>query len=232
MFPWLFPYGKGGIGHEAHTAKLGDLTHKQNLLLYHDKRFQTDMYFPMIAFNQEQLKGAALGSKLMVKRSRFADVSRRLLNTDADVAASIADRMVKGEHVTPENDAEKQCFDLLHDLDSIGAHVMGSATSKKHMRNEIWSTTAFAGSPTWFVTMAWADGLHPLALYYAQMDTVYRPEMRKSDERQCLMSSNPVAAARFFHYMVQVFIRDVLCWQSEEPGLYGQTAAYYASVEQ
>ncbi|KAJ7075575.1 hypothetical protein C8R43DRAFT_910726, partial [Mycena crocata] len=32
--------------------------------------------------------------------------------------------------------------------------------------------------------------------------------------------------------MVQVFIRDVLCWQSEEPGLYGQTAAYYASVEQ
>ncbi|KAJ7075574.1 hypothetical protein C8R43DRAFT_910737, partial [Mycena crocata] len=130
MFPWLFPYGKGGIGHEAHTAKLGDLTHKRNLLLYHDKRFQTDMYFPMIAFNQEQLKGAALGSKLMVKRSRFADVSRRLLNTDADVAASIADRMVKGEHVTPENDAEKQCFDLLHDLDSIGAHVMGSATSK------------------------------------------------------------------------------------------------------
>ncbi|KAJ7171849.1 hypothetical protein C8R43DRAFT_840907, partial [Mycena crocata] len=200
--------------------------------MYHDKRFQTDMYFPMVAFNQEQLKGSSLGSKLMVKRSKFEGVARRLLNTDPEVAASIADRMAEGKHVKPTNDAEKQCFDLLHDLDGVGAHVMGSATSKKHMRNEIWSTTAFVGSPTWFITMAWADGLHPLALYYAQTDTIYRPELRKSDERKLLMSNNPVSAARFFHYMVEVFLRDVLCWESELPGLYGHTEAYYATVEQ
>lgn len=59
MFPWLFPYGKGGIGHAAHKFKLGDMTHKRNLLLYHDKRFQTDTYFPMVAFNHEQLKGSS-----------------------------------------------------------------------------------------------------------------------------------------------------------------------------
>jgi hypothetical protein len=28
MFPWLFPYGKGGIGHAAHRFKLGDMTRK------------------------------------------------------------------------------------------------------------------------------------------------------------------------------------------------------------
>ncbi|KAJ7168103.1 hypothetical protein C8R43DRAFT_1085590 [Mycena crocata] len=43
MFPWLFPYGKGGIGHDAHRNKLADMIHKRNLLLYHDKRFQTDI---------------------------------------------------------------------------------------------------------------------------------------------------------------------------------------------
>ncbi|KAJ7868392.1 hypothetical protein B0H14DRAFT_2249982, partial [Mycena olivaceomarginata] len=37
MFPWLFPYGKGGIGHAAHRKKLGDMRHKRNLLLYFDK---------------------------------------------------------------------------------------------------------------------------------------------------------------------------------------------------
>jgi hypothetical protein len=61
MFPWLFPYGKGGIGHPVHKNKLGDMTRKRNLLLYHDKRFQTDDYFPMVAFNHEQLKGSAQG---------------------------------------------------------------------------------------------------------------------------------------------------------------------------
>ncbi|KAJ7171045.1 hypothetical protein C8R46DRAFT_846864, partial [Mycena filopes] len=45
MFPWLFPYGKGGIGHPSHSHKQADAVRKRSLLLYHDKRFQTDMYF-------------------------------------------------------------------------------------------------------------------------------------------------------------------------------------------
>ncbi|KAJ6514965.1 hypothetical protein C8R47DRAFT_1313362 [Mycena vitilis] len=95
MFPWLFPYGKGGIGHPTHKNKLADMTHKRNLLLYFDKRFQTDMYFPMVAFNQEQLKGSTQGSNILVKRSKFADISRRLLAMNPEVAANIADRMAK-----------------------------------------------------------------------------------------------------------------------------------------
>jgi hypothetical protein len=46
------------------------------------------------------------------------------------------------------------------------------------------------------------------------------------------MSKNPVAAARFFHYMVEVFLKEILCWESELPGLYGHTNGYYATVEQ
>ncbi|KAJ7132918.1 PIF1-like helicase-domain-containing protein [Mycena filopes] len=171
MFPWLFPYGKGGIGHERHKKILSDKAHKKNLLMYHDKRFQFDMYFPM-------LKGSALGSSLLVKR--------RLLRTNPEVAANLADRMAAGEH--------KQCFALLGDLDGIGAHVKG---------NEIWSTTAFISSPTWFITAAWED----LTFY---------PTLRKSDERYKLI---------FFHYMVTVFLED-------GPGLFGHTDAYYGTVEQ
>ncbi|KAJ6487818.1 hypothetical protein C8R45DRAFT_827490 [Mycena sanguinolenta] len=37
MFPWLFPYGKGGIGHPAHKNKISDMVRKRNLLFYHDK---------------------------------------------------------------------------------------------------------------------------------------------------------------------------------------------------
>ncbi|KAJ7088932.1 hypothetical protein C8R44DRAFT_561738, partial [Mycena epipterygia] len=37
MFPWLFPYGKGGIGHPAHKRRMSEMRHKKHLLMYHDK---------------------------------------------------------------------------------------------------------------------------------------------------------------------------------------------------
>ena len=41
LFPWLFPYGHGGIG----SALLSDKEHKRHLLMYHDKCFQPDPAF-------------------------------------------------------------------------------------------------------------------------------------------------------------------------------------------
>ncbi|KAJ7114871.1 hypothetical protein C8R44DRAFT_832893 [Mycena epipterygia] len=152
MFPWLFPYGKGGIGHPSHTNKTGDLTRKRCLLMYHDKRFQMDTYFPMIAFNHEQLKAASTGSFLLAKRAKFDGIARRLSAVNPEVAGQIADRLSAGEHL---------CFDLIKDLDGVSGRVMGS----------IWSSTAFFNAPNWFVTVSWSDVHHPLALYYAQEDT-------------------------------------------------------------
>ncbi len=232
MFPWLFPYGKGGIGHPSHSNKQGDLTRKKSLLLYHDKRFQIDTYFPMIAFNHEQLKAASTGSFLLAKRSKFQAVRRRLACVNPEVAGNIADRLSRGEHVKPNNQAEKLCFDLIKDLDAVAGRVKGSVTSKKYMRNEIWSTVAFFNAPTWFVTLAWDDSKHPLAMYYAQEDTIYKPEIRMSEERYKVMSKNPVGAARFFHYMVTAFLEEVLCWENDKRGIFGHTEAYYATVEQ
>jgi len=37
MMPWLFPYGRGGIGNNNHKGKLSSIAHKRHLLLYHDK---------------------------------------------------------------------------------------------------------------------------------------------------------------------------------------------------
>jgi hypothetical protein len=226
MFPWLFPYGKGGIGHPSHSEKTAELTRKKSLLMYHDKRFQVDTCFPMIAFNHEQLKSASTGAMLLAKRSKFDAIARRLSAVNPQVAGDIADRMAAGDHVKPKNPAEKICFDLIKDLDAVAGHVKGSVTSKKYMRNEIWSTVSFFNAPTWFITLSWSDLHHPLALYYAQRDTVYRPEIRTSKER-----NNPVSAARFFHYMVQAFLTDVLGWESQDRGLFGHTDAYYAAVE-
>ena len=46
------------------------------------------------------------------------------------------------------------------------------------------------------------------------------------------MCQNSVAGARFFHFLIETFIRDVLEINAKHRGLYGDTEAYYGTVEQ
>src|SRR5882762_3261123 len=36
----------------------------------------------------------------------------------------------------------------------VGGHVQGSLTSKRYMRDEIWSLISYVGAPSWFITFA------------------------------------------------------------------------------
>ncbi|KAH7905175.1 hypothetical protein BJ138DRAFT_969503, partial [Hygrophoropsis aurantiaca] len=96
---------------------------------------------------------------------------------------------------------EKACFQLIHDLDHVSGRVQGSITSKKHMRNEIWSLTAAKGAPSWFITFAPADLKHLICLYWADTKQYFTPELRTTDEKERLIANNSVAGAQFFHYM-------------------------------
>lgn len=232
MFPWLFPYGLGGIENKRGKKKVAERKWKQHLLMYHDKRFQTDQYFPLIAFNHEQIKQSAGAGVLLADRKSFNIVSERLLNINLNVLEDLSKRMVAGEHVKPQTQEEKDCYQLINDLDHIAHNVQGSMTSKKHMRNEIWSTVAYKGAPSWFITFAPADLKHPLCLYYADKNLVFKPEVRTPDECYGLIANNPIAGARFFHFTVLLFIKHVLGVDAGHDGLYGKTSAYYGTVEQ
>ncbi|EIM78995.1 uncharacterized protein STEHIDRAFT_42438, partial [Stereum hirsutum FP-91666 SS1] len=82
IFPWLFPYGKGGIGHALAKNKIEDHTRKGQLLLYHDKRFQIDPMFPLVALNHEQIKQCAQAGSLLTNKANFNSVADRLVNLD------------------------------------------------------------------------------------------------------------------------------------------------------
>src|ERR1700733_12465535 len=85
MFPWLFPYGLGGIGSVTHKGKISSLMHKGHLLMYHDKRFQKDQHFPLITFNHEQIKEGTTGGYLLTEKRSFPIIADRLLNLDSEV---------------------------------------------------------------------------------------------------------------------------------------------------
>ena len=231
-FPWLFPYGLGSIDNVNKEIKLSSLLHKRFLLMYHDKRFQLDSLFSIFAFNHEQIKDSTTAGFIQTKHSNFQEVCDRINNLDHKVLNDINDRYSKGEIVKPITDAEQSCFRLINDLDNIAEKVQGSLTSKKRMRNEIWSLVNFKGAPSWFVTFAPADNHHPLCLYFADTEERFVPKIRSSSERYRLIAQNPVAGARFFHFMVEMFITHVLGVDSVDTGAFGRPSAYYGTVEQ
>jgi hypothetical protein len=233
MFPWLFPYGLGGIGGvNSDALKMSDMMHKKKLLMYHDRRFQRDSHFPLVAFNHEQIKEGTTGGYLLIERHNFHDIADRLMNINTDVLENLSNRLSKGERVKPETPDEKSCYSLISDLDHVAGHVQGSITSKKYMRNEIWSLISYLGAPSWFITFAPADNRHPIALYFADINETFTPQILTDKQCYHLNAKNPVAGARFFHFMVQMFIKHVLGVNQDHPGLYGNTSAYYGTVEQ
>ena len=228
MFPWLFPYGLGGIG----TTDLSEKEHKRHLLMYHDKRFQVDINFPFVAFSHAQTKSSTTQSFLLADQRRFGDIANRLLNMDQNVLTDLTERLAKGEYIKPETDAEKSCFRVIHDLDHVSGKMHGSTTSNKYMRNEIWSLINFIGAPYWYITLSPADTKHPICIYYADTKEEFKPEILPYDQRTRLVCQNPVAGARFFHFVVETFISDVLGVDAKHCGLYGDTSGYYGTVEQ
>lgn len=237
MFPHLFPYGYGGLGFRKYERRFTEKNHRTHLMMYYDKRFQTDPYFPMIAFNHSQMKSSSRASFLVSRRSTFPEISKRLRQVETiykDTLSSMIARMKEDTYTVAETEGEKICEAVLRDLDHVGGQVEGSTTGKKFMRRELWSLMNFIGAPSWFVTFAPADNKHPLCLFFAETGEIcWQPDLqRTADLRSKLFANNPVAAARFFNFMVRMFIKHMLGIGPEHDGLFGQTSAFYGTVEQ
>ncbi|KAF4618642.1 hypothetical protein D9613_009831 [Agrocybe pediades] len=230
MFPHLFPYGLGGVGS---IPGVGDVMHKRNLLMYHDKRFQVDPHFPLIAFNQEQVKKSTRSGLILAESKRFDEIADRVLNIDTNALNNLIKRMEEeGSNISPTTEEEMLCYKLLQDIDCLAGKVEGTSTSKKIQRNEIWSLISYIGAPSWFITYSPADVRNPICIYWAAQEINVDFSRLTNEESMRMVVRNPVASARFFHFMVEMFLKHILGVDSKQEGIYGKTAAYYGTVEQ
>ena len=231
-FPWLFPYGLGGLSNQRGFQAVPEKHRLRQLVMYYDKRFQNDSAFILIAFNHTQIKASATSGFLLTEKATFPQMVERIMDIDKNALKTLATRLRNGEYVKPTSPAEKQCYQIIKDIDHIAGHVEGSGTTRKFMNREAWSLVNCIGAPTWYITFAPADEKHPIALYYAGSDDTFYPKLRSPDERRRLIASNPAGSARFFHKMVEMFLKHVLKIGKVEPGLWGKTKGYYGTVEQ
>ncbi|KAF9050081.1 hypothetical protein BJ165DRAFT_1414089 [Panaeolus papilionaceus] len=165
MFPWLFPYGYGGI------------------------------VFCIVAFNHMSIKQSSSGSYIMVKRKNFQAIASSITELDATDLTVISERLRDPKaKKCPENAGEQGWFRILDQIEYVGSHVGGSLAARKYQRNEVWSLISFQGTPNWFVTISPVDSKHPLCIYFADQDLEFKPDLRSSSDRLLLVTRNPVAS--------------------------------------
>lgn len=236
MYPWLFPNGYGGVGQDCHLSSFGRQAHIKWLLGYHDKRFQRDAGFLIVAMNHQLIRQSSRGSFISMKRGNFARAADAIDKLDPGVLLSVVEKTKDGGRFFPQTPEERKCATLMDQVDVVGSYVDGSLARKKFQRGELWSLINFCNAPHWFITISPADSKHPLCVHWASNDTEFLPEIKGYKERQHLVTRNPVACALFFDHVVNLFIKHICGWSSEDGeiqrGLFGVPGAYYGTVEE
>ncbi|KAF5348958.1 hypothetical protein D9758_014201 [Tetrapyrgos nigripes] len=232
IFPWLFPYGMGSIGMTT-LKSFSEKSHKKYFMKYHDQRFQSDPLFSFVAFSHEQVKKTTSNGFALTQKESFSAIADRILNLNPHVLNTLIDKLSKGGIVRPETEEEKLCYEVIQDLDHVGGTVKGSMSSKKFLRTELWSLISYLGAPSWYITFAPSDLTHPLCLYYAISDETFDLNLNlPNDERTRKIINNPVAGAKFFDFMVQMFIKHILGVDTDYDGVFGKTSGYFGTIEQ
>ena len=131
MFPWLFPYGRGGFENSTIVHSVQKKTHVRYLLDYYDRRFQTDEYFCFVAFNQEQITRSSDGGYVLVEKRKVPDVASKILDLDMNVLTTLINRGRMNGFIKPETEEERRCYQVLSLIDHVAGHVPASATQKR-----------------------------------------------------------------------------------------------------
>jgi len=57
--------------------------------MYYDKQFQKDPHFPLITFNNEQMKESTAAEYITAGRKIFHDITERLINVNLEVLSDL-----------------------------------------------------------------------------------------------------------------------------------------------
>ncbi|KAF6745667.1 hypothetical protein DFP72DRAFT_824150, partial [Ephemerocybe angulata] len=130
MFPWLFPYGYGGVDQDIHASKISRDAHVEWLLMYHDKRIQKDSQFILVLLNHRLIMQSSRGSFISMKRKTFPRVAEAINKLDPGVLLTISERLRNGGRFFPQTPEERKCSTLMDQVDVVGSHVDGSLAKK------------------------------------------------------------------------------------------------------
>lgn len=119
--------------------------------------------------------------------------------------------------------------------------VMGSDQSRFKLRSQIWSTAIYLRPPYLWITINPSDLHDPIAQVFAgeniDLDNFIATMGPDKDTRAKNVASDPYAAAKFFHFLINTIFETLFQIKSTKyqvksgMGILGRVAAYFGTVE-
>ncbi|KIJ25886.1 hypothetical protein M422DRAFT_192912, partial [Sphaerobolus stellatus SS14] len=241
MFPTLFPYGFGGFDDHSRPTSISFQAQANYYFDITDHHFRYHNAFMFVVFNIIQRRTSHLHTYFTVRKANFESVSKKLCGLSAELIKSVALHLEKEQPYAELSADQRDVFDLLHNVNTIAAKIPGSQASKVLLRNEIRSYTSLFGLPHIYLTMNPNPVHSPLFQVMfgdKKVDLTSRfPFLVEGAERARRLARDPVAAADFFQFSIDMFLEHLLGWNSklrkssEKGGLFGHIRAYYGTTE-
>lgn len=235
LFPQLDPWGIGGFYHPKRKVKLSLEEQLGHLLMVDESPFERDSEFAFVFYNIIRKREMSKSLRFTVPYRTHKTIIQNLLKVDPVVLVRLNHECLRDPLYSPRDDEERNAFRLMSSLGMIARHIPGSDGYKVTLRNQIRALILYRGTPTLFITLNPSDVDHPLVRLYAG-DEVNLEDMSRGEgldpwRRKMMAAKNPAACALFFDRIIKRFIKVILRYGRNEPGLYGQCDAYFGTVE-
>lgn len=235
LFPHLDPWGIGGFHHPARVARLSLEEQLRHLLSINDRRFELEANFAFVYYNIHQKKSVLQNVSFSTSTSRQASIVKDILTLQPDKVAEFKHKVEAEPMYEPCSEEELRISKVLKDVNFVGYKLPGTHAYKFARRSEIRSLITYRGTATLFITLNPADIHHPLVRIFAgglvDADSLAETEDMREWRRRVLVAKRPAAAARFFDFMITMFVEVILRFGRAEAGLFGKCTSYYGMVE-
>lgn len=205
-FPYLFPYGKGGI--ETKEKGLPYETHVRWTMEYADRRFRKDLQYPFQVFGVMQKRQVCRSAKLQMNKSTFSqnmNMISTLTSRDFELASKEETQRVR--HSNPIMRILRQ------QLKVIRTKVTGTDESRHSVRLKIWGTNLIFNPPSIWLTINPADTQNPIAQVLTgadiDLDTFCNTSGPDHVQRAVNIASDPFASAQFFNFIIQSIFKQL-----------------------
>ena len=160
---------------------------------------------------------------------------------------SVTLQMKKSSRQASKEELEKKPFSnegirlLRKNIHAVRGRIQGTDEARLSMRSKVWSTTLLFNPPSLWITINPADTQDPITQVLAgvdiDLDQFCKLSGPNSQERASNIAGDPYAAAKFFHFIIQVLLETVFGIKKtkysihRKEGAYGVVQAYLGAVE-
>ncbi|VDC05031.1 unnamed protein product [Peniophora sp. CBMAI 1063] len=229
--PHLDPYALGPFFHEDRIGPrhLSMQRQLKNMLLMKDAPFAADPNFAYVFFNAIQRMQTSTAATFRVAENQYASFTDTLMENRGMLEA-LEGKYRANPDAQPTTSGERKLVNAMNQLRVMCKDVMGSNASRTRMRSKLRALLKSFGCPTLFVTLNPTDVLS-LQLHILCGGNADDFSQMNDYERTKQVVEHPAETAIWFDRIMKLFINIVLRHNSEGPGLFGTSEAYFGTVE-